>query len=390
MPVATSSTLDVNVTNNGNIALNVLVSKGGTNQSDFTVPASLSVNPGATLALGVTFTPAARGARSANIHLVTNDTNNPALDVAVAGVGQAPQISPSPTSVAFGNVLVGDMSGTTDIVVTNTGELALNVTAATIVTGGTEFTIADAPANTTIAAATSKTWKVVCNPTARGLRNGTLRFVSNSITNATFNIPLTCNGQQAAITIAPTSHTYLPRFVGATDSRTFTITNTGDVPLTTVALDFASATNAFTISTLPSTTLAVNATTTATVIFNPADAGLKSVNLSLTTTEGASATVTLSGQGLDFTVANTNAPLLPTAKRFDDITAAGTLLVTNTSAAAINIGSVTFTPSGVTAAGDLVINPADQSFALGAGATKVVRITLPTPLARMGPSSITG
>ncbi len=390
VPVTTSDSMNIMVTNNGNIALNVSVSKSGANAADFTVPASLVVSANATVALGVTFTPAARGARVATVTLTTNDGANPTVDVPVNGVGQAPQISPAPTNIAFGNVLVGDMSVATDVVVTNSGELNLNVTGATIATGATEFTITDAPANTTIAAATSKTWKVVCNPTARGLRNGTLRFTSNSITNPTFDIPLTCNGLQASISIAPATHTYLPRFVGATDSRTFTITNNGDVALTTVALDFASATNAFTVSAAPSTTLAVNATTTATVVFNPADAGFKSVNLSLTTTEGASATAALSGQGLDYTVTNTGAQLLPAAKRFDDINAAGTLVVTNTSAVAITIGSVTFTPSGMTVAGDLVINPADQAFTLSAGATKVIRITLPTSLNRMGPSSITG
>ncbi len=393
--VAASKALQVMVTNNGNIALNITLSKAGANQSDFTVPGTLTVNAGQTMALNVTFTPGARGARSASVNLATNDLNNSIVAIPLAGFGQAPVIAVNPASINFGNTIVGTDSAATDVVVSNVGELVLNISEATIVAGGSDFRIALAPALVGLNNGDALTWKVVCKPTAAGIRNGTLRFTSDSSTNSTFNVPLTCNGQLAAISITPVNSSFANRFVGATDVKVYTITNSGDLPLNNITLTFAAATTDFTVKTAPATTLAVGSSTSAEIQFNPQSAGLKSTTLELKSMQGATAlavrTATVNGQGLDFTVANTGTPLLPAEKRFDNTTANGTVVITNISAVPITIASTTFAPSGMTAAGDFVVNAADAgAVALNAGQTKAVRITLPSILDRVGATGITG
>ncbi|MBP9087293.1 MAG: choice-of-anchor D domain-containing protein [Kofleriaceae bacterium] len=394
VPVASNEVLQVMVSNTGNIALNITITKTGTNTGDFTVPATLTVNAGQTMALNVTFTPGARGARSASVRLATNDLNNAVVQIPVAGTGQAPLISVLPTSVNFGNVIVGNASGAADVVVSNVGEMTLNISSATIVAGTSDFTLT-APTVVGLNNGDALTWNVVCNPIAAAARTGTLRFVSNSATNATFDVPLTCNGQLAAISMTPANSSFANRFVGATDVKTYTITNTGDLALSNITLALAAASTEFTVTTAPASTLAVGASTTAVVRFNPQSAGLKSTTLELNSMQGATAlavrTATVNGQALDFTVTNTGAPLLPTEKRFDNTTANGTLVITNISAVPITISSTAFAPSGMTAAGDFVVNAADAgTVALTAGQTKAVRITLPTVLDRVGATGITG
>ncbi len=393
--VATTSMLTVMVTNSGNIALNITITKTGTNPGDFAVPTTLVVNAGQTMALNVNFTPAVRGARAANVRLATNDNNNLVVLIPVAGAGQAPVIAVTPPSINFGNAIVGAASGATDVVVSNAGEMVLNVTSASIVAGGSDFTISEAPTVVGLNTGDSLTWKVVCNPTVSGARTGTLRFVSNSVTNATFNVPLACNGQLASITLTPANSTYANRFVGSTDVKTYTITNTGDLALNNIALDFAAATTEFTVMTAPAPTLAVGASTTAVVRFNPQSAGLKSTTLVLDSMQAATAlaprNATVSGQALDFTLTNTGTPLLPADKRFDNTAANGTLVITNISAVPITLATTAFAPSGMTVAGDFVVNAADAgTVALNAGQTKTVRITLPTVLDRVGATGITG
>ena len=393
--VATTSMLTVMVTNSGNIPLNITITKTGTNPGDFAVPTTLVVNGGQTMPLNVNFTPATRGARTANVRLATNDNNNLIVLIPVAGAGQAPVISVTPPSINFGNAIVGAASGATDVVVSNVGEMTLNITSASIVAGGSDFTISEAPTVVGLNNGESLTWKVVCNPTVSGARNGTLRFVSNSVPNTPVNVPLSCNGQVASISLTPASSTYANRFVGATDVKTYTITNTGDLALNNIALDFAAATTEFTITTAPAPTLAVNASTTAVVRFNPQSAGLKSTTLVLESMQAATAltprNATVSGQALDFTVTNTGTPLLPTEKRFDDAAANGSLVITNISAVPITLASTAFAPSGMTVAGDFVVNAADAgTVALNAGQTKTVRITLPTVLDRIGATGVTG
>ena len=92
----TSPMQSVTLTNSGNAALSVMaISVGGTNSSDFqqTNTCGSSVAAGGSCSIGITFTPAATGSRSATLSIRDNATGSPQL-VNLAGTAVPPATPP--------------------------------------------------------------------------------------------------------------------------------------------------------------------------------------------------------------------------------------------------------------------------------------------------------
>lgn len=81
----------ITLRNTGTATLSGLaITVDGTNAAEFVAPPSLSATtlaPGASLTFDVTFTPAASGARSAVLHIASNDTPRSPFDIALSGSG---------------------------------------------------------------------------------------------------------------------------------------------------------------------------------------------------------------------------------------------------------------------------------------------------------------
>lgn len=299
------------------------LSVDGTNASEF-VAANLSattVAPNATATFTVTFTPTAAGTRTAAVHVTSNDTNESPFDINLTGRGLDPEISVEEPAT---NVLV-DAGAARDygdsnvgiavqktFTIKNVGTADLTGLATTFAgTHAVDFSAA-AFGSTTVAAGASTTVVVTFTPGAAGARTATLRIASNDRDENPFDIPLTGNGTMPEIAVEQPVNTNLADGAATIDfgdviatqnsPRTFTIRNTGDGPLTGLALsvDGANASE-FVASALSSTTVAPNATATFVVTFTPTAAGARNaaVHVSSNDADENPFDIALTGNGVD-------------------------------------------------------------------------------------------
>jgi hypothetical protein len=155
-------------------------------------PSGISLAPGATETVIVSYTPSSTTASSAS--LVISDTCG-SLTVPINGSLNQPSLSVIPTSLSFGSVTVGQTS-TLPLTLINFGPGSLTVTALTFGKGaGSPFS--NTPATTlplTVAAGSLTTVEVQFAPTAAGPVTDTLTIVSNDPTNPALGIALSGTG----------------------------------------------------------------------------------------------------------------------------------------------------------------------------------------------------
>ena len=222
----------------------------------------------------------------------------------------APIVSVTGGPLSFGNVAVGATSASATLTLHNTGNAAFTGITLSFSTGFARAT-AGGTCGATLAAASTCTINVVFQPTLVQAYGGTLAITGNvAVTGSP--VSLSGNGVTAVVaaTLTPTSHNYgtATRGVGVLGAPTqvFTLTNTGNVPLTGVTAGVLGGTNPteFSIVALLSTcgnathtTLAPGATCAVTVQFRPLTTqtiGAKSGTLSVGDLAGTQ-TSTLTG-----------------------------------------------------------------------------------------------
>ncbi|WP_395043269.1 choice-of-anchor D domain-containing protein, partial [Flavobacterium sp.] len=306
-----SSTVGVNINqtftiqNLGNTVLNIgAITFSGTNAADFTV----STSPSATIAIGststfvVTFNPSANGIRTATINIANNDLNENPYNFSIQGTGIAPEIDlqGNATSIIDGDITpttadwtdFGTLS-TRTFTILNTGNQILNIGAITI-TGlnASDFSISTLPAST-IAAGGSTTFVVTFSTSTLGVKNASINIDNNDSNENPYNFAISANGTAQEIDIKGNATSIVtaditPATTDWTDystvanSRTFTIYNTGTLPLNIglVSITGANASD-FTVTSSPSSIISGNSSTTITVAFLPTVAGVKNATLSI-------------------------------------------------------------------------------------------------------------
>src|SRR5438552_10284472 len=89
----------------------------------------MTLTPTQTVPLSYKYLPTAAGAVSGNLAIVSDASNSP-LNIALSGTGTAPgQLTANPTSLSFGNVVVGSSKSLTETL-SNTGGSSLTISAA--------------------------------------------------------------------------------------------------------------------------------------------------------------------------------------------------------------------------------------------------------------------
>ena len=137
-----------------------------------TMPVTLA--PGQSVTLNVTFAPQAAGVTAGSVFV-----SGPALNLPLSGTGAATtlgQLSISPANLSFGKVLVGD-TGTQAAVFTATGG---SVTISSAASSSSQFSLPAASFPITIAAGGSVQLNVAFSPQKAGTASAQLSFSSNA------------------------------------------------------------------------------------------------------------------------------------------------------------------------------------------------------------------
>jgi hypothetical protein len=179
----------------------------------------------------------------------------------------------SPTSLSFGNEVVGTTSPARTVTLKNTGTGTLEISS---ITPSGDFTISANTCRATLAGKKSCEVSITFTPMALGKRTGTLTFTDNAV-NSPQTVPLAGTGVKPA-TLTPASAVYAPQNVGTTSAaKTFTLTNNQPVDLTGIAI---STTGHFAVSaTTCEASLNAKANCTISVNFSPTETGTQTGQL---------------------------------------------------------------------------------------------------------------
>jgi subtilase family serine protease len=221
-------------------------------------------------------------------------TNSTTLSLTVTPSGTGPTVTVSPTSLTFGNVVLGATSGKKPVTLTNTGSSTLTITSITT-SGDFGLTTSTKPCGSTLAAGKSCVIDVTFTPTQTGTRTGTLTLTDNSPSSPQ-TVALSGTGAVQA-TLTPATEKFASEKVGTTSpAKTLTLTNKQAVALTGITI---STTGDFSVSaTTCSTSLAAKANCTISVVFTPTATGTRTGILSVADSAiGSPQTSSLTGTG---------------------------------------------------------------------------------------------
>jgi hypothetical protein len=325
----------------------------------------LSTN-GSICTVTVDFLPTGTGNRSATF-IATSNTYDPPFSVAVSGVAVPSTVLMGVTpSITFPGTTIGQTATSTGSVgiATNPGQAVVSGLSLSGANPG-DFAITNssciglllayAGANTPCSIGVSFT------PTATGTRSATV-VVTSSAANSPLSIALTGTGVTAppVLTVAPTSINFATTAVGTADGyQSIVVTNNGPGVITFGSSTLAgSGAGAFPVSNGCTGMLAVNASCTVSVAFNPSAVGSYSASFNLASNASVpTITVSLSGTGVGAigaltaqTYYGSTLYLSSPAYQFYETSQSGQFAyvnLTNTGTAAISVGSFSL-PAGYT------------------------------------------
>ncbi len=222
-----------------------------------------------------------------------NDNTVSVLELQPAG------FSVSPSTVPFGNQLVGAASSAQTLTVTNTGTSNLTISAKGLAGADPgQFALGADTCNTPVAPGNTCTIAVSFSPTSPGDKSATLEFTSNALTSPD-TVTLSGTGVQPVLNASPDSLDFATVNVGqAAGPQTVTVTNTGTGKLTVSASTVTGAGFSLAGDTCTNTEVPVGGTCAVQVSFAPAAEGATSGQLSFTSNApGSPHTVALTGTG---------------------------------------------------------------------------------------------
>jgi FG-GAP-like repeat/Bacterial Ig-like domain (group 3)/Abnormal spindle-like microcephaly-assoc'd, ASPM-SPD-2-Hydin len=198
----------------------------------------------------------------------------------------------SPSSLSFGNQVVGATSPAKTVTLKNTGTATLEISS---IKPTGDFAISANTCGAALAGKKSCNVSITFTPKALGKLTGTLTFTDNAV-NSPQTVPLSGTGVEPA-TLTPASAVYAKQSVGTTSAaKTFTLTNNQTVALTSIAI---STTGNFAASaTTCGASLAAKGKCTISVTFTPTATGTRTAHLRVSDSASNSPqTSTLTGTG---------------------------------------------------------------------------------------------
>ena len=271
-------------------------------------------------------------------------------------------LSPSSSSVSFGNVAVGS-TATQTVSVTNTGKATVSISQAAII--GSGFTMVNGSGATSLPVGQSASLQIQFAPTSEGSDTATLT-ISSDASNSALGIPLSGTGTEAVIAFSPASLTFNNVPVGQSSSQNVTITNNGNSNLTFSSVAISGS--GFAMSGLnPLPTIAGGQSATFSVQFMPTSTAGATASIVFRDDAGNSPqTLTLVGSAV---ASGSTLAANPGSVNFGNVvvgtgSSPQTITLTNSGTATITINQVSTTGSGFSASG----LSAGQTIAVGATA----------------------
>ena len=175
---SSSQALIIRNTGTATLTISQLTATGsGFSVNGFSLP--LNVAAGQQTTITVVFLAPAVGATPGNISIVSNAATSP-TSVSLSGTGIAATftLGISPASLSFGNVTTGTSSAAQNVVITDTGNSSVAISAITL--SGAGYTMTGGSAPVTLTPLQSVTLSVQFSPNAAGLVNGNISIVSNA------------------------------------------------------------------------------------------------------------------------------------------------------------------------------------------------------------------
>ncbi len=347
------------IQNLGALPLNITsVSITGTNAANFTilgiVPSGTIASASATissLSLTVTFDPSFQGLHTARINIFSNDTDeNPYwFDIQGYGIIPVPDIRINGGPIGGGlsivtngslvpstlnNTLFGSVAIGTNVIKNFIVRNDCPQNAPVLFTGAapyiylsgnnpTDFIVTTTLVGTTLLPGYTKNFSIQFSPTGGGIRSALVTIPNNDPdegpftflvqgTGLTPEIDISGNTQpiiSGATAATPFNHTFFDylNVTTGTLERTYTISNTGTLALTLGAITISGLQAAdFTVITPPATTVAIGATTTFVIRFDPLATGQRNAVVSIVNDDinENPYTFAVSGYGVDYMPCN--------------------------------------------------------------------------------------
>jgi hypothetical protein len=288
---SSSSAQTVTVRNTGTITLTPSYVTASGDFSETGNCAGSIVQPGQSCTIQVTFTPTQVGSRTGVLTIFANVTGGE-LTVSLSGTGASSGVfSLTPASVGFGSWEVGTTSTVLQVTANNSGSPALPYTSA--ITGA--FSIASNACGSSVPAVTSCNLTLTFTPTQAGAATGLLTFTDAF---GTQTVALSGTGLAPPTDALSVSALTFPGTITGqlSTAQTVTLTNSGGVSLTSIAV---SVSGAFQQTNACTAILPANSSCAISVQFDPTVVGNHSGTLSVSdATRAQPQTVALSGVGI--------------------------------------------------------------------------------------------
>ncbi|MFF5013351.1 choice-of-anchor D domain-containing protein [Streptomyces sp. NPDC001165] len=224
--VGTTGHATATVTATRDLTINAVRTPSGSAFSAAPTGLPRTLRTGETYSVPVSFSPTSPGPDNA---IVTFSTNVGDSGLGLTGYGTESGLVATPSELAFGTVATST-SKTLGVTFTNTGTDPETITSS--VPPKAPFSASGLPANgTVVQPQQSVTAQVTYAPTAAGDNTGTLSVTGQ---RGTVSVRLTGSAVtgQAHLTVTPTATDFGQVKVGQSVTRTFDISNTGNIPLT--------------------------------------------------------------------------------------------------------------------------------------------------------------
>jgi hypothetical protein len=217
------------LTNTGTSSLAIsqlTISGAGYSISGLVTPSTIAA--GASATFNAVFAPTTAGSLPGAITITSNAPGSPStVALSGTGLGGTAALSANPTSLAFGSVNSGTTSSKS-VTLTNSG--TANVTISQVTVNAKDVTTSGVTTPVTLAPGQSQTMNVAFNPTAAETVSGNITITNSLGTNTV--VAVSGTGLQAAINLTPSSANFGSVTVGAANSQTIQVSNTGNAVLT--------------------------------------------------------------------------------------------------------------------------------------------------------------